>query len=45
MADVFRAEALSKCFGNDLALDSLNLSVASGEIVCMLGANPLQQTQ
>jgi ABC-2 type transport system ATP-binding protein len=44
MADVLRAEALSKRFGNDLALDSLNLSVANGEIVCMLGANGAGKT-
>jgi len=44
MADVLRAESLSKRFGNDIALNALNLSVAGGEIVCMLGANGAGKT-
>jgi ABC-2 type transport system ATP-binding protein len=44
MADVLRAESLSKRFGTHTALNSLNLSVASGEIVCMLGANGAGKT-
>ncbi|MDP2228580.1 MAG: ABC transporter ATP-binding protein [Moraxellaceae bacterium] len=44
MADVLRAESLSKRFGNNTALDTLNLSVASGQIVCMLGANGAGKT-
>jgi ABC-2 type transport system ATP-binding protein len=44
MADVLRAESLSKSFGNNTGLASLNLSVAGGEIVCMLGANGAGKT-
>jgi len=44
MADVLRAEALSKIFGKETALDCLNLNVANGEIVCMLGANGAGKT-
>lgn len=44
MADVLRAESLSKTFGNNTGLASLNLSVAGGEIVCMLGANGAGKT-
>jgi ABC-2 type transport system ATP-binding protein len=44
MADVLRAEALSKTFGKQTALHPLNLTVAGGEIVCMLGANGAGKT-
>lgn len=44
MADVLRAEALSKTFGKETALHPLNLTVAGGEIVCMLGANGAGKT-
>jgi ABC-2 type transport system ATP-binding protein len=44
MADVLRAESLSKTFGKETALDALTLSVSSGKIVCMLGANGAGKT-
>jgi len=44
MVDVLRAEALSKTFGKETALHPLNLTVAGGEIVCMLGANGAGKT-
>jgi ABC-2 type transport system ATP-binding protein len=39
VADVIRAEALSKRYGDTLALDSLDLSVAAGEVYGYLGPN------
>jgi len=44
MPVVLQAESLSKSFGKDTALDSLDLSVDSGKIVCMLGANGAGKT-
>ena len=33
------AHALTKRFGDQLALDSLDLQIAPGEVFCLLGAN------
>ncbi|MBC54508.1 MAG: ABC transporter ATP-binding protein [Gammaproteobacteria bacterium] len=41
---MLRAESLSKTFGSNNALNNLNLGVAGGEIVCMLGANGAGKT-
>ena len=38
------AKSLSKTFGDNRALDNLNLSVDPGEIYCMLGANGAGKT-
>jgi ABC-2 type transport system ATP-binding protein len=38
------AKDLTKSFGNNKALDSLDLSVARGEVVCLLGANGAGKT-
>ena len=38
------AKNLTKTFGNNKALDSLNLSVGRGEVVCLLGANGAGKT-
>lgn len=38
------AKDLTKSFGSNKALDSLNLSVARGEVVCLLGANGAGKT-
>ncbi|NJS13928.1 MAG: ATP-binding cassette domain-containing protein [Sphingopyxis sp.] len=39
-----QAQALTKRFGDTLALDALDLSVGAGEIVCLLGANGAGKT-
>lgn len=39
-----RAQGLSKRFGDKAALINLNLSVARGEVVCLLGANGAGKT-
>lgn len=41
---VLEARALSKRFGGMIALDRLDLTVAGGEIVCLLGANGAGKT-
>jgi ABC-2 type transport system ATP-binding protein len=38
------AQGLSKRFGDTVALDNLNLAVAPGEVVCLLGANGAGKT-
>jgi len=44
MTSVLEARGLTKRYGDDLALDGLNLKVAAGEIVCLLGANGAGKT-
>lgn len=44
MTAVLEARGLTKRYGDDLALDGLNLKVAAGEIVCLLGANGAGKT-
>lgn len=41
---VLKARALTKRYGDTLALDALDLSVAPGETVCLLGANGAGKT-
>ena len=41
---IMKAEALSKSYGDNLALDRLDLEVAAGEVFCMLGANGAGKT-
>jgi len=41
---MLKAVNLTKRYGNHLALDALNLSVAPGEILCLLGANGAGKT-
>lgn len=41
---MLQAFALTKRYGETLALDALDLSVAAGEIVCLLGANGAGKT-
>jgi ABC-2 type transport system ATP-binding protein len=41
---MLEARKLTKRFSEHLALDSLNLSVAAGEILCLLGANGAGKT-
>ena len=41
---LLEARNLVKRFGDHLALDQLNLSVAEGEVVCLLGANGAGKT-
>ena len=41
---VIEARALTKRYGDTLALDSLHLSVVAGETVCLLGANGAGKT-
>lgn len=43
-AAALQARALSKCFGDHLAVDGLDLTVSPGEIVCLLGANGAGKT-
>jgi ABC-type multidrug transport system ATPase subunit len=42
--DAFECERLSKSFGRRRVLDSLNLSVGSGETIGLLGANGAGKT-
>lgn len=42
--NVLAASALTKRYGEQVALDSLNLGVAAGEIVCLLGSNGAGKT-
>jgi ABC-2 type transport system ATP-binding protein len=44
MTAILEARGLTKRFGDQLALDGLNLQVAAGEIVCLLGANGAGKT-
>lgn len=44
MTEVLRADCLSKSFGPKKALNSLNLTVNAGEIICLLGANGAGKT-
>jgi ABC-2 type transport system ATP-binding protein len=44
MTAILEARGLTKRFGDQLALDGLNLEVAAGEIVCLLGANGAGKT-
>jgi ABC-2 type transport system ATP-binding protein len=44
MTAVLEACGLTKRYGDSLALDGLNLKVAAGEIVCLLGANGAGKT-
>lgn len=41
---VLQAQNLTKCFGDFVALDSLDLEVKAGELVCLLGANGAGKT-
>lgn len=41
---VLEARGLTKTFGSEVAVDDLNLSIAAGEIVCLLGANGAGKT-
>jgi len=41
---VLEARALTKRFGDTLALDRLDLAVGAGEVVCLLGANGAGKT-
>ena len=41
---MLRTNNLTKKYGNDTALDKLNLTVQSGEIFCLLGANGAGKT-
>jgi ABC-2 type transport system ATP-binding protein len=41
---MLQANKLSKKYGNQIALDSLDLSIAAGEIFCLLGANGAGKT-
>lgn len=41
---ILQAQALTKRYGDTLALDALELSVAGGEVVCLLGANGAGKT-
>ncbi|CAM3859254.1 ABC transporter ATP-binding protein [Litorimonas haliclonae] len=44
VTSVLSASNLTKAFGSNTALDNFNLSVAKGEIVCLLGANGAGKT-
>lgn len=44
MSPVLEARNLTKRFGSHLALDALDLAVAPGEVVCLLGANGAGKT-
>lgn len=44
VAAVLEARALTKRYGDVIALDSLDLTVTPGEIVCLLGANGAGKT-
>lgn len=44
MAAVLEAQALAKSYGPDIALEPLDLTVAPGEVVCLLGANGAGKT-
>lgn len=44
MTEVLHAEGLTKVFGANTALSELNLTVNSGEIICLLGANGAGKT-
>jgi ABC-2 type transport system ATP-binding protein len=41
---ILEARALSKSYGSVHAVDGLDLSVAAGEVVCLLGANGAGKT-
>jgi ABC-2 type transport system ATP-binding protein len=41
---MLKAKNLTKKYGNYIALESLNLTVNSGEIFCLLGANGAGKT-
>ena len=41
---LLEARSLTKYYGDHLALDRLDLSVAAGEIICLLGANGAGKT-
>lgn len=44
MSGLLEARGLTKRYGDQLALDGLNLSVAPGETLCLLGANGAGKT-
>jgi ABC-2 type transport system ATP-binding protein len=44
MSGLLEARGLTKRYGDQLALDGLNLSVAQGETLCLLGANGAGKT-
>ena len=44
MSALLEARGLTKRYGDQLALDGLNLSVAAGETLCLLGANGAGKT-
>lgn len=44
MTEILTANSLTKTFGSNTALNSLNLSVNAGEIICLLGANGAGKT-
>ena len=44
MSALLEARGLTKRYGDKLALDGLNLSVAAGETLCLLGANGAGKT-
>ena len=41
---MLEAVNLTKRYGNEVALDGLNLTVRSGEVFCLLGANGAGKT-
>ncbi|MCG8412910.1 MAG: ATP-binding cassette domain-containing protein, partial [Pseudomonadales bacterium] len=44
MSELLRAQELTKVFRSNTALNTLNLTVNSSEIVCLLGANGAGKT-